>query len=194
MKLVVGLGNPGKEYAGTRHNAGFMVVDELMRRCFTSTQSKFKGAYARGRVGQTEAVFLKPMTFMNNSGISVGLCASFFGIEPQDTVVIHDELDLDFGTLRVKRKGGHGGHNGLRSIFQHYDKGDFARVRFGIGRPQHGSPTKWVLTPFNADERITLEDIVGDAADAVDVLFSDGIDAAMNRFNQRPKGAKAEFE
>ncbi len=187
MKLVVGLGNPGPGYSGQRHNAGFMVIDELMRRGQISSSEKFKGLIARGNIGQTSVIFLKPMTFMNNSGVSVGLCANFYKIAPSDTIVVHDELDLDYGTLRVKRSGGHGGHNGLRSIFQHFNPGDFPRLRFGIGRPPRGNTVNWVLSNFSSDESIDLDDVIYRAANAVEAMVKHGVDKAMNQFNQKPK-------
>jgi PTH1 family peptidyl-tRNA hydrolase len=192
MKLVVGLGNPGPEYAKNRHNAGFLVVDELLRRCSESTTQKFKGQFARATLGTKGAIFLKPMTYMNNSGVSVGLCAGFYDLDPSETLVVYDDLDLSFGSLRVKANGGHGGHNGLRSIFQHYSPGDFPRLRVGIGRPQHGTPTNHVLGNFTADENIELSRIVSRAADAVELWARDGATAAMNEINQRESAESEE--
>lgn len=195
MKLVVGLGNPGMKYAGNRHNVGFMVLDELLRRSSSGTASnfttgKFKGEVARVEIGRVSAVLLKPMTFMNLSGESVGPCAWYYGIEPADTVVVHDELDLPYGECRIKRGGGHAGHNGLRSIFQHYaPQGDFPRVRFGIGRPAHGTPAAWVLSDFGADERIDLDVTIEAAADAVEAIVKDGVTSAMNSKNRRRRTA-----
>ena len=185
MKLVVGLGNPGPEYAGNRHNVGFMVVDELLRRSNQTTTLKFKGQMARASVGRENAILLKPMTYMNNSGVSVGLCANFYNIEPDEALVVYDDLDLAFGNLRMKEKGGHGGHNGLRSIFSHFSPGEFPRLRVGIGRPRHGTPAKYVLSDFTNDERIELSNIVSSAADAVEMWASDGAALTMNEFNKR---------
>ncbi len=192
MKLVVGLGNPGSKYAGNRHNAGFMVVDELLRRSGTSTSSKFKGDYARATAGREPVVLLKPMTFMNVSGESVGPCARYFDIDVRDTIVVHDELDLAYGEIRIKHSGGHGGHNGLKSIYQHFGA-DFTRVRFGIGRPQHGTPTHHVLSDFSSDERIDLDLKLERGADAVEAIIRGGVDRARNDFNRRSK-KKAESE
>ena len=195
MKLVVGLGNPGTEYDRSRHNAGFLVADELLRRTYASPSTKFKGQMARVELAGQSVVLLKPMTFMNLSGESVGACGRYFGIEPADMLVIHDELDLPFGELRIKRSGGHAGHNGLRSIFKHFaPSGDFPRLRFGIGRPQFGSPREWVLAPFSADDRIDLDDHVCRGADAVEVFLRYGVSEAMNQFNRktRPPGEVAE--
>jgi PTH1 family peptidyl-tRNA hydrolase len=188
MKLLVGLGNPGHEYAKHRHNVGFMVLDELMRRAGATPRTRFKGEVARALIGRTDVVLLKPMTFMNNSGISVGQCANFFKISPQDTVIIHDELDLEYGLLRVKPDGGHAGHNGLRSIFQHFSPGDFPRIRVGIGRPKHGSVSNYVLSDFTPDEGIELDRIVDSAADAVETIIKDDVKTAMNSYNRRQSG------
>ncbi len=189
MKLIVGLGNPTAKYADHRHNVGFMVVDELLKRTRTSTTAKFKGEFARTTLQQEPAVLLKPMTFMNLSGESVGPCARYFDVGVEDTIVIHDELDLDYGDIRIKVAGGHGGHNGLKSIFAHHGS-DFTRVRFGIGRPQHGTPTDHVLTAFNSDERIDLDLKLERAADAVEAIIRSGTDRARNEFNRRSKAKK----
>jgi PTH1 family peptidyl-tRNA hydrolase len=139
MLLVVGLGNPGRGYASHRHNVGFMAIDELASKVSADAfREKFSGMYARARLGEEQAVLLKPMTYMNESGRSVQPAMAFFKATPRELIVIHDELDLPFGDVRVKFGGGHAGHNGLRSIIAHVGTGDFGRVRFGIGRPTGG--------------------------------------------------------
>ncbi len=184
MKLIVGLGNPGRNYAGNRHNVGFMVVDELARRARASWSGKFKGEYARADVGGESAILLKPQTFMNLSGESVLAAAQFYQVAPEDIFVIHDELDVPYGELRAKLGGGHAGHNGLRSIFQHVaPKGDFPRLRFGIGRPQHGEVSAWVLSNFSTSDAITLTTLVEKAADATEQWLKTGIASTMNRLN-----------
>ena len=180
--LVVGLGNPGPKYAGTRHNAGFLVVEELARRSGESFRTKFHGLFARCRVGHEDAILLQPMTYMNRSGISLGEAAAFYKTPPERVVVIHDELDLDFGDLRLKVGGGHGGHNGLRSILSHYHR-EFIRLRFGVGRPRHGDVTDHVLGGFSSDERVLLDSTVDRAANWVEGVLRDGPDAAMNAFH-----------
>ena len=178
--LVVGLGNPGPKYADTRHNIGFMVVDELARHAGVSFKEKFKGHVARASLGGADVILLKPMTFMNVSGVSVGACATFFKIPPERTLVVHDELDLSFGTLRLKLGGGHAGHNGLRSIFAHYGK-TFARLRCGIGRPGHAGPvTGHVLGRFDASERAEIDDVITTAVEAVEAVLREGPTLAMN--------------
>ena len=194
MLLVVGLGNPGSEYARHRHNVGFMVVDELARRLdCAGFRSKFSGEIVRAPIRDTEAVLLKPQTYMNLSGESVQPCAAFFKVAPDSVVVIHDELDLPFGTLRLKRGGGHAGHNGLRSIIQRMGA-DFARVRVGIGRPPgdfRGEVADWVLSPFSSEERENLAKHVELAARSVLDIATRGFDAAMKTRNTRPKTKRA---
>ncbi len=188
--LVVGLGNPGAEYASTRHNIGFLVLDELGRRAGASFREKFQGELARTQVAGEDTTLLRPMTYMNHSGISVGRAASFYKLDPTAVIVIHDDLDLPYGEVRLKTGGGHGGHNGLRSIFAHFGR-DFHRVRCGIGRPQFGgNVTGWVLGGFSPDERVTLPTLIETAADAVEALIHEGPRRAMSRFNKKASGGR----
>jgi PTH1 family peptidyl-tRNA hydrolase len=191
MWLIVGLGNPGREYAANRHNAGFMVVDELARRVGgLSFRSKFGGHLAEARLGGDKAVLLKPQSFMNCSGQVVAPAARFFDVPPDHLVVIHDELDLDFGRLKVKVGGGHGGHNGLRSIFADLGTPEFVRVRLGIGRPPpRMEGADYVLQNFSKVEGRELPFLLGDAADAVELILQAGVTSAMNRFNSKPAEA-----
>ena len=182
--LVVGLGNPGAKYTMHRHNIGFMAVDELGRRAGASFREKFKGRFTKVSVNRRDAWLLEPMTFMNRSGVSVGAAGAFFGVPPEQTVVIHDELDLPFGAVRVKVGGGHGGHNGLRSIFEHYGR-DFVRVRCGIGRPKHGDVSNYVLSNFGEDEQPWLTDVVEAAAEAVSTILEAGAKEAQAQYNGR---------
>jgi PTH1 family peptidyl-tRNA hydrolase len=178
--LVGGLGNPGSKYVDTRHNIGFMVIDALAHRAGVSFRDKFKGQVARVSLGGVETILLKPMTYMNVSGVSIGACATFYKIPTERTLVVHDELDLAFGTLRLKNGGGHAGHNGLRSIFAHYGK-TFARLRCGIGRPGHsGAVTGHVLGRFDASERAELGDLIDAAVNAVELVLKEGPTRAMN--------------
>ncbi|MBZ0117671.1 MAG: aminoacyl-tRNA hydrolase [Sandaracinaceae bacterium] len=187
MHLVVGLGNPGPKYRGNRHNVGFMVVDRLARAAGVELRDKFKGLHARARVAGQDVALLEPTTFMNLSGESVQPAMRFFKVEPSELVVVHDELDLPFGTVRLKQGGGAAGHNGLRSIIQHCGGADFARVRIGIGRPPHGSVESWVLSDFDALESAELDDVLQQAALAVEMLIRQGLAAAMNAVNVRKK-------
>lgn len=188
MKLIVGLGNPGSEYEATRHNVGFMVIDELASQAGISLSSKkFDAAYGQGSVEGVKAALLKPQTYMNLSGDSVAPAARFFKVEPQDLVVVHDELDLPLGRLQVKLGGGTGGHNGLRSIVARLGSGDFVRIRVGIGKPNAGRSrvVGHVLSPFSRDEQETVEEAVKRAAEAVQVVVARGVQKAMNEFNKR---------
>jgi len=191
MLLVVGLGNPGREYASHRHNVGFMTVDELCRKARADAfREKFSGVYARAELGDEPAILLKPMTYMNESGRSVQPAMAFFKVEPKDVIVIHDELDLPFGEVRLKFSGGHAGHNGLRSIVASAGTADFGRVRIGISRPPpgfHGEVADYVLSNFDALERAALPDILAKAADSVLDVARRGFAAAMKVRNTRPK-------
>ena len=166
MLLVAGLGNPGREYARNRHNAGYLVLDELVRRHGGSWRSKFSGQVAEIRVDDAKVVLLKPETYMNESGRSVGAAAQFFKVEPADVLVVHDEGDFDLGRLEVKFGGGLAGHNGLRSIAQHLKTQDFRRLRIGVGRPERGDPRSladYVLADFEPHD--DADDLVTRAAD-----------------------------
>ncbi len=185
-RLVVGLGNPGPEYAGTRHNAGFMVVDLLADSLCAAYWKDESGAkVARVRLGDDELVLAKPQTFMNVSGKSVRRLLDVHGVAPGDLVVVHDDLDLLEGEVRAKRGGGHGGHNGLRSLVEALGTGDYQRVRVGIGRPPgRQDPADFVLEPLRRDalERMR-ETSVPDAAACVMHVLEHGVDSAMREFN-----------
>ena len=184
--LVAGLGNPGREYARHRHNVGFMVCDELARRHGGSFRSKFSGELAEVRVDSLRLALLKPQTYMNDSGRSVAPAARFFKTAPSELLVVHDEVDLDVGRLQARLGGGLAGHNGLRSIADHVGGRDFLRLRIGVGRPERGDRrpvADYVLSPFEPE--IDVEGLVRRAADAVEVLVAEGLEAAQMRFNER---------
>ncbi len=185
MFLVVGLGNPGPKYAANRHNVGFMLTERLAADSGEGFRDKFKGRYCKVRLGGDDVALLQPMTFMNLSGESVQPAMRFFKVELEEVLVVHDELDLPFGTLRLKRGGGAAGHNGLKSIIQHCGGPDFLRLRVGIGRPLRGSPQSHVLGDFTKSEGAELEDVLSDATRAVEAVVRDGVQAAMNRVNVR---------
>jgi len=182
--LVVGLGNPGPQYAKTRHNVGFMVADLLAARIgATFKVHKRSGAdVLTGRLCHRPVVLAKPRCYMNESGRQVGPLASFYSIPPADVIVIHDELDIDFGRVRLKTGGGEGGHNGLRSVANALGSKDFQRVRIGIGRPPgRRDPAAFVLEPFTAAERTEVPTICELAADATELLIEVGLETAQNR-------------
>lgn len=193
MLLVVGLGNPGREYEHNRHNVGFMVIDELAKLVEADRfRKKFSSEMVRVELKQEDGLLLKPQTFMNLSGDAVQPCAAFFKVPAENVVVVHDELDVPFGELRLKKGGGHGGHNGLRSIIGRMGP-DFVRLRFGIGRPPasfRGSPADFVLSDFYAEERDQLPKLVEKAAKVVLSIATRGLQAAMKTTNTRPKKKK----
>lgn len=190
MFFIVGLGNPGGKYADTRHNVGFEVVDLLADRAGVSiSDKKFKARVARGRLAGADCFFMKPETFMNLSGESVGPALGFFKGDVGDVVVVHDDIDIDVGRLKIKVGGGHGGHNGLRSLIEHLPSDRFIRVRLGVGRPPpRWDPADYVLSRFVADERGAVEDAVEAAADAVELIVTKGVSRAMERFNRKVEG------
>ena len=184
MKLVVGLGNPGREYVRNRHNVGHMVVDELARRHAGSWKSKFSGQLAEVRIDDHKVALLKPETYMNDSGRSVKAAAQFYKLEPDAILVIHDESDLEPGRLQARRGGGLAGHNGLRSVAQHLGTPDFLRLRVGVGRPGRGDRrdlADYVLSDFEPHE--DAEALVRRAAEAVETLDAEGLETAQRRFN-----------
>lgn len=200
--LLVGLGNPGREYAHNRHNVGFMVVERWVDDHLppgaagmgAPWREKFHARTATLSVGGQRVVVLEPQTFMNRSGKSVVAATQFFRVPPAKIVVVHDELDFELGRMAVKQGGGHGGHNGLRDIIAQSGSSDFVRIRVGIGRPvRGGNVSQWVLSDFDQHDAAILPDVVDRAARAVTAVLRDGVRAAMNAFNQSspPSGPAA---
>lgn len=183
--LVAGLGNPGSGYAATRHNLGFAVADELAHREGGSFRNhKSRAQVCSVKIVGRQVVVMKPLTFMNLSGGPVAGVRSYFSVRCEDIIVVHDDLDLPFGTLRLKRGGGEGGHNGLRSVSQSLQTKDYVRVRIGIGRPPgRGDPADYVLKPFSPTERKGLPVLVAEAADAVESIVTTGLSTAQNVIN-----------
>jgi PTH1 family peptidyl-tRNA hydrolase len=182
--LVVGLGNPGREYAKNRHNVGAMVVDELARRHGGSWRGKFNGQLAEVRIDDHKVGLLKPETYMNESGRSVQAAARFFKLEPDAILAVHDEGDFDLGRLQARLGGGLAGHNGLRSVARYLGTPDFMRLRVGVGRPERGDPrplADYVLSDFAPHD--DAESLVARAADAIETLDAEGLEAAQRRFN-----------
>jgi peptidyl-tRNA hydrolase, PTH1 family len=181
--LVAGLGNPGREYQRTRHNVGWLVVDELARRHGGSFRGKFSGQLAETRLDDLRLALLKPET----SGRSIGAARRFFKVDPEDLLVVHDDVDLEPGRLQARLGGGLAGHNGLRSIAQALGTNDFLRLRIGVGRPGRGdrrSVADYVLDDFEPE--IDVDAVVGRAADAVEAMARDGVEEAQQRFNEWP--------
>jgi PTH1 family peptidyl-tRNA hydrolase len=185
LKLVVGLGNPGKAYHDTRHNAGFMVADKIAQDFGIDLKSrKFDSVFGRGIVEDSEVLLAKPMAFMNRSGPPVQQLAHYFRIQREDMLVIHDDIDLAYGRLKIKEKGGHGGHNGIRSLMDAFGGGDFVRLRIGVGRSEVGTDvTGHVLGQFSAQQSQILTRIISAARDAVVTILSQGAKVGMNLFN-----------
>ena len=184
--LVVGLGNPGREYAGNRHNVGWMVVDELARRHDGSWRSKFNGRLTDVRIDGHRVALLKPETYMNESGRAVNAALKFFKLEPDAVLVVHDEGDFDLGRLQARLGGGLAGHNGLRSIAQHLGTPDFMRLRVGVGRPERGDRrplADFLLSDFDPHE--DRDALVARAADAVETLDAEGLEATQRKFNEK---------
>jgi peptidyl-tRNA hydrolase, PTH1 family len=182
--LVAGLGNPGREYERTRHNAGWMVMDELARRHGGSFRSKFSGQLSETRVDDLKLALLKPETYMNVSGQSIGAARKFFKVDPADVLIVHDDVDLEPGRLQAKFGGGLAGHNGLRSIAQALGTNDFLRLRIGVGRPGRGDRrgvADYVLGGFEPE--VDLEELIGRSADAVETMACDGLEEAQRRYN-----------
>ncbi len=187
MKIIVGLGNPGIPYQWSRHNVGFLVVDRLSQIKQIAVRTKrFRALYGRGRIDSQDVLLAKPMTFMNLSGEAVGKVVSFFHAGMEDLIVVHDDLDLPLGRLRIKRRGGDGGHQGVRSIIEALGGNGFLRLKVGIGRPPKGrEPSGYVLSAFDAVERPELDWALSEAADCLTGMLLEGIEAAMNQYQRK---------
>jgi PTH1 family peptidyl-tRNA hydrolase len=184
LKLIVGLGNPGSRYAQNRHNVGYRCVDLLAQRMSLGPgRLMFKANVVGARMGETKVVLARPLTFMNLSGQSVGPLVRWYHAQLSDLLVIHDDLDLPLGRVRLRPYGGAGGHKGMLSIIETLGTRQFARLRVGIGRPTRGDPQDYVLNDFTLDESIVMQGAYERAAQAVEVFVTQGIEAAMNQFN-----------
>jgi PTH1 family peptidyl-tRNA hydrolase len=187
LRLVVGLGNPGETYSKTRHNAGFMVADKVSDVFSIALEKqKFDTRFGIGSVDGVKIVLAKPMAYMNRSGPQVQNIASYFRILCEDMLVVHDDIDLAFGRLKIKEKGGDGGHKGIRSIIDAFGGGDFTRLRIGVGRPDAGNDAaNYVLGKFTLEETKVLSQIITAAKDAVVTILCKGTKEGMNRFNDK---------
>ena len=188
MKIIVGLGNPGPEYETTRHNIGFLAIDHMLDqwKSFENQrmQSKFQSELASGQTpSKIKCVLVKPQTFMNLSGHSVGDIVRFFKSAVSDVIVVHDDIDLPFGNIRIKQGGGHGGHNGLKSLDSNLGDVTYVRVRVGVGRAEHASVSAHVLGPFSNTELKELESLLPKISDAIDLIAQDKLIQAQNQYN-----------
>ncbi len=197
MKMFAGLGNPGAEYAATRHNVGFMLADALAARWgATAWRTKQDALVAEARLGAEKILLVKPLTYMNESGRAVGPLLSWYKLEPGDLIVAHDDMDLPVGTIRLRKKGSAGGHNGMKSILYHVKDENFPRVRIGVGHPahEHEQVIRHVLSPFSGEDEQTIRKTIEYLLPAVESIIVEGIDLAMNKFNpkkvKKPKEAK----
>ncbi|MCE5266157.1 MAG: aminoacyl-tRNA hydrolase [Deltaproteobacteria bacterium] len=189
MKLIAGLGNPGARYRMSRHNAGFMVLDQLaLQQNISIEQNIFDAQVGKGRIAETPVLLAQPQTFMNLSGIAIRKLADYFRIDIGDVIIVHDDLDLPFQTVRLKAGGGLAGHKGLISVMDHLGGPEFLRVRFGIGRPPRKTMVEgYVLEPFSVEEMSCLPQLTQRAAEAVTDIISSGIRAAMEKYHEKEK-------
>jgi PTH1 family peptidyl-tRNA hydrolase len=187
IRLIIGLGNPGNAYKNTRHNTGFMVVEKVATEFSISLdKQKFDTLYGRGMLEGIEVLLAKPMTYMNNSGLPAKRLADYFRIKSEDLLVIHDDIDLALGRIKIKIAGGHGGHKGIKSLMDAFGEDDFARLRIGVGRSEGAvSVTDHVLSGFSGEEKKMLKGILARAREAVVTILSRGIKDGMNRFNDK---------
>jgi len=186
IKLIVGLGNPGAKYQWTRHNAGFMVLDRFSQDAgITITRKSFSGLYGEGIFQGERLLLLKPQTFMNLSGRSVAAAMNFHNISIEDIIVIHDDLDIPFGRVKLKDEGGHAGHNGLRSLLQELGSGRFVRVRIGIGRPLHDDAADYVLSSFSSDEKSNLPRLMDCVTELLKLVIEEGVRKAMGLYHNK---------
>lgn len=198
MKLIVGLGNIGREYENTRHNIGFMVADELARRYGVSFGKEDRSAYCAEYRAPEKILIIKPTTYMNLSGFAVGAYANFYHLEPEQIAVIQDDMDMPVGQLRIRRKGSAGGHNGIKSITEHLGSSEFARFKIGIGHPEHNNKAviDHVLHPFYGADKAAIEQAVKEMADALELWVKTGdIEQVMQEYNKKkPKAEAAEVQ
>ena len=196
MKIIAGLGNPGKEYENTKHNVGFLTIDILAEKYDIQVNKiKFKGLVGEGMIGTEKVILVKPQTYMNLSGQCIREIVAFYKLDMEDLVVIYDDIDLPMGNLRIRKKGSAGTHNGMRSIIYDLQDDGFPRVRVGIGGERKGDLANYVISGFSGDDRKLIEEAIVKAADAVTCLVEDGIDRAMVDYNtKKPKVKKQKQE
>ena len=183
--IVAGLGNPGREYENTRHNAGFLVLDQIAGSCGVRLDRlKYKSLCADAVLGGRRVLLMKPQTFMNLSGESVRAAADFYKVDPEHIIIVYDDISLDVGQLRIRKKGSAGGHNGIKNIISHLGTQEFPRIKVGVGdKPKKMDLADYVLSRFSKEDRAVMEDAFREAAGAVEMMITQGADAAMNQFN-----------
>ena len=193
MYIIVGLGNPGKQYENTRHNMGFLAVDLLAEKYNIEVNKvKFKALVGEGRIAGQKVLLVKPQTYMNLSGEAVRQAMDFYKIDPEELIVIYDDIDIPTGTFRIRKKGSPGTHNGMRNIFQHIQTNDFPRIRVGIGSGKKDNLAGYVTGGISKSEQEILADVLKNSADAAACIIEKGIDKAMNEYNVRPNKEKKE--
>lgn len=193
MYIIVGLGNPGKQYENTRHNMGFLAVDLLAEKYNIDVNKiKFKALVGEGRIAGQKVLLVKPQTYMNLSGEAVRQAMDFYKIDPEELIVIYDDIDIPTGTFRIRKKGSPGTHNGMRNIFQHIQTNDFPRIRVGIGSGKKANLAGYVTGGISKSEQEILADVLKNSADAAACIIEKGIDKAMNEYNVRPNKEKKE--
>lgn len=186
LYLIVGLGNPGREYERHRHNVGFQCVDHLARQHHIEMKKRrFKALWGEGEIAGRRVILAKPLTFMNESGQAVGPLSRYYKVSPERLIVIYDDIDLAFGKIRVRPDGSSGGHNGIKSLIQHLGNDDFIRIRIGIGRPAYGDPADYVLSDFSPDQQPVIEQAYEVVEEIVRCILTEGVHQAMNRYNGR---------
>ena len=188
MYLIVGLGNPGRQYEATRHNMGFDVIDKLVEEYQVPQAGvKFNAMYGKGRIGGQPVILMKPLSYMNLSGGPIREMANYFKIDPEtEMIVIYDDIDLDPGQLRIRKKGSAGGHNGIKDIIRRLGTEKFIRIRVGVGaKPKDWDLADFVLGHFSDSDRKLVDEGINDAAEAVEMILSEGVDAAMNKYNRK---------
>jgi len=181
IKLVAFLGNPGSQYEQTRHNVGWQIAETLATLEYVQWQNKFKGLYVQEHAGSEKVTFLKPQTFMNNSGESVQAIMHFFKFTPQELLVVYDDIEMNFGFVGFKKGGGLAGHNGLKSVANILKTKDFFRFRFGVSRPTHGNVSSFVLSKFSTDEQIVLSVVLKKSGEMLEYCFLEGIETAVQK-------------
>ena len=196
MKIIAGLGNPGREYEKTKHNIGFMTADLLAERLGISvTKLKFRALIGEGRIGNEKVIIMKPQTYMNLSGESVREILNFYKLDPEDLIVIYDDIDIPVGSLRIRAKGSAGTHNGMRSVVSQIKSENFPRVRVGIGSEHRGDLVDYVISGFSSKDRESVRSTIEKAADAVECIVKEGVSSAMNKYNtKKPKKKKKAAE